>query len=53
MNTDDSHERTVIAKSEYWGKDIEINMENLNRILPSWQSADVVQFPSALDKSYI
>ena len=58
MNTDDSHKRVVIAKaseniSEYLREEVEINTENFNKIFPFWQSADVVQFPSALNKSYI
>lgn len=58
MNTDDSHKRTVIAEaneniSEYLKKSAEINTENFSEMFPSWQSADIVQFPSALDKSYI
>ena len=57
MNTDDGHERAVIAKASenilgYLEESVEINTENFDKMFPSWQNADVVQFPSVLDKSY-
>ena len=58
MNNDDSHERTVIAKaseniSEYLKKTGKINIENFSRMFPSWQNADIVQFPSLLNETAV
>ena len=57
MNTDDSHERTVIAKAseniaEYLGEGTEINNENFSKMFPSWQNSEIVLFPSALNEAY-
>lgn len=56
MNTDDSHERTVIAKAsentaEYLEECAEINTEKFSSMFPSWQNADVLQFPSDLNEA--
>ena len=58
MSNDDSHERTVIAKaseniSEYLKESAEISAENFSLMFPSWQNADMVQFPSTLNESAV
>ena len=57
MNTDDSHERTVIAKAsehilKYLREADKIDNESFGMMFPSWQNADVILFPSAIDGSY-
>ena len=56
MNNDDSHKRTVIAKaseniSEYVNDTAEINAEIFSEMFPTWQNADIVQFPSTLNEA--
>lgn len=58
MNNDDSHERTVIAKaseniSKYLNESAEISDKNFSRMFPSWQNADIVQFPSLLNEAAV
>lgn len=57
MNTDDSHERTVITKAsehiaEYLKDSAEINNEYFSKMFPYWQNSDIVLFPSALNEAY-
>ena len=56
MNNDDSHKRTVIAKSsenisEYIKDNIEISAETFGEMFPTWQNAEIVQFPSTLNEA--
>lgn len=58
MNNDDSHERTVIAKAsenitEYLTEATDINAENFSTMFPSWQNADIVQFPATLNETSV
>ena len=56
MNTDDSHERTVITRAsenttEYLKKNAEINAESFSMMFPSWQNADILQLPSDINEA--